>query len=291
MDARRRPRDEIEELRGPSSPARVSLLRPRSAGDHRRRIRRLDAPPPRAGGRSIPSYQSPDSPTQRVGGTPREGFVKVPHSSPMLSLDNALNEAELREFDQPRSFACWSPSHFRYVAEVKLDGLSMAAHYRRQPIEAGIDARRRSGRRRGHRERPHHSFAALARRKAADSATAFEVRGEVVMQTTAFERLNDEREKAGSRDSPTPGMRLRVRSGRSSPKLTAARQLDFFAYFLFREGRPLLDSQWESLDELAVDGLQGKPEPAAVQRPGRTVGVYPRTGKPSGMNCPTRSTA
>src|SRR5438270_3827987 len=46
-----------------------------------------------------PELRSPDSPTQRVGGKPREGFVKVPHSSPMLSLDNALNEQELREFD------------------------------------------------------------------------------------------------------------------------------------------------------------------------------------------------
>ena len=46
-----------------------------------------------------PELRTPDSPTQRVGGQPREGFVKVPHSSPMLSLDNALNEQELREFD------------------------------------------------------------------------------------------------------------------------------------------------------------------------------------------------
>src|SRR5260370_39311379 len=47
-----------------------------------------------------PELIAPDSPTQRVGGKPREGFVKVPHSSPMLSLDNALNEAEMREFDR-----------------------------------------------------------------------------------------------------------------------------------------------------------------------------------------------
>src|SRR5437764_14720047 len=67
-----------------------------------------------------PDLIAPDSPTQRVGGKPREGFTKVRHSTQMLSLDNALNEEELREFlnrigDVP------------YVAELKLDGLSMAA--------------------------------------------------------------------------------------------------------------------------------------------------------------------
>ncbi len=76
-----------------------------------------------------PELIVPDSPTQRVGGKPREGFVKVAHSSPMLSLDNALNETEMREFDRRvRDLLRGEP--FEYVAELKLDGLSMAAHYR-----------------------------------------------------------------------------------------------------------------------------------------------------------------
>src|SRR5882724_5585657 len=75
-----------------------------------------------------PELVTPDSPTQRVGGQPREGFVKVPHSSPMLSLDNALNEVELREFDA-RVRALLKTEEFEYVAELKLDGLSMAAQY------------------------------------------------------------------------------------------------------------------------------------------------------------------
>src|SRR5271155_5692560 len=76
-----------------------------------------------------PELVTADSPTQRVGGKPREGFVKVPHSSPMLSLDNALNEEELREFDR-RVRDLLDGQVFTYVAELKLDGLSMAAHYR-----------------------------------------------------------------------------------------------------------------------------------------------------------------
>src|SRR5438046_5266370 len=75
-----------------------------------------------------PELRTPDSPTQRVGGQPREGFVKVPHTSPMLSLDNALNEQELREFDA-RIRTPLKGQLYEYVAELKLDGLSMAAHF------------------------------------------------------------------------------------------------------------------------------------------------------------------
>src|SRR5579884_2555420 len=76
-----------------------------------------------------PELRSPDSPTVRVGGRPREGAVKVPHSSPMLSLDNALNEQELRDFDA-RVQGLLKSEKYQYVAELKLDGLSMATHYR-----------------------------------------------------------------------------------------------------------------------------------------------------------------
>src|ERR1035437_6015792 len=76
-----------------------------------------------------PELPPPDSPTQRVGGKPREGFIKVLHSSPLLSLDNALNEAELRDFDR-RVRDLLGGAEYRYVTELKLDGLSMAAHYR-----------------------------------------------------------------------------------------------------------------------------------------------------------------
>src|ERR1051326_3061747 len=75
-----------------------------------------------------PELATADSPTQRVGGKPREGFVKVRHSSPMLSLDNALNEGELRDFDR-RVGDLLGGAEYRYVTELKMDGLSMAVHY------------------------------------------------------------------------------------------------------------------------------------------------------------------
>src|ERR1700690_659425 len=84
-----------------------------------------------------PELITPDSPTQRVGGKPREGFVKVRHSAPMLSLDNALNEAELRDFDR-RVRQLLGDAPYRYVAELKLDGLSMAAQYRDGFFRQGV---------------------------------------------------------------------------------------------------------------------------------------------------------
>jgi len=75
-----------------------------------------------------PQYLTPDSPTQRVGGKPREGLQRAEHSSPMLSLDNALDEGELREFDA-RVRTLLGSQRYSYVAELKLDGLSMAVQY------------------------------------------------------------------------------------------------------------------------------------------------------------------
>src|ERR1035438_6870376 len=74
-----------------------------------------------------PELASPDSPTVRVMGKAREGFTKVRHSSQMLSLDNALDEGEMREFDR-RVRDLLQGAEYQYVAELKMDGLSLAAH-------------------------------------------------------------------------------------------------------------------------------------------------------------------
>src|SRR5881394_2532340 len=76
-----------------------------------------------------PELVTPDSPSQRVGGKPREGFVKVEHSRPMLSLDNAYNEDELRDWDR-RVCELTGQKKIEYVCELKLDGMSMALMYR-----------------------------------------------------------------------------------------------------------------------------------------------------------------
>src|SRR5437764_13958869 len=84
-----------------------------------------------------PELVTPDSPTQRVGGKPREGFSKVPHSAPMLSLDNAYNEDELRAWEK-RARELSGRDDVDYVCELKLDGLSLALWYRNAQLERGI---------------------------------------------------------------------------------------------------------------------------------------------------------
>ena len=76
-----------------------------------------------------PELVTPDSPTQRVGGKPKDGFVKVAHSRPMLSLDNAYNEAELRAWSERVVGGLAGSEVVRYVCELKLDGLSLALQY------------------------------------------------------------------------------------------------------------------------------------------------------------------
>src|SRR5580658_10025251 len=154
-----------------------------------RRLKELEA--------AHPELASPDSPTQRVGGKPREGFVKVRHSSPMLSLDNALTDAELREFDR-RVRELLHGEEYRYVTELKMDGLSMAAHYRegsfRQAITRGDGT---TGEDVTENARTIRSLPLLVKTRLPNSADAFEVRGETLLNRRAFGRLNAERDEKG----------------------------------------------------------------------------------------------
>src|SRR5882762_11003688 len=84
-----------------------------------------------------PELITPDSPTQRVGGKPREGFVKVRHSSPMLSLDNAYTEEELRDWER-RVHELSGRNDVQYTCELKLDGMSLALRYQGGQLERGI---------------------------------------------------------------------------------------------------------------------------------------------------------
>jgi DNA ligase (NAD+) len=201
-----------------------------------------------------PELVTPDSPTQRVGGKPREGFVKVEHSSPMLSLDNALNEGELRDFDR-RVRDLLGAEEFAYIAELKLDGLSMAAHFGEGRFQRAIT--RGDGQTGEDVTENARTIRSMPLR--VKSAEAFEVRGEVIMTRHGFERLNEQREQEGlalyanPRNSAAGSLRV------LDPTVTAARQLEFMAYYFLVQGQPGMDSHHASLDHLVHLGFKVNP--------------------------------
>ncbi len=202
-----------------------------------------------------PELIAPDSPTQRVGGKPREGLVKAAHSSPMLSLDNALNEAELRDFDR-RVRELLDGEPYRYVAELKLDGLSMAARYRGGVFEQAVT--RGDGLVGEDVTENARTIRSLPLR-VRNSTETFETRGEALMNRRAFERMNAEREDqdlprfANPRNAAAGALRT------LDPSVTASRELDYQPYFLLRDGAPAERSHWESLDRLDALGFKVNP--------------------------------
>jgi DNA ligase (NAD+) len=202
-----------------------------------------------------PELLTPDSPSQRVGGKPREGFVKVRHRSPMLSLDNALNEGELRDFDRRvRDLLAGAP--FRYVTELKLDGLSMAAHYAGgRMVQAVTRGDGTVGEDVTENARTIRSLPLRVKSKFDE----FEVRGETVMNRRAFERLNAERDARGLSRFANPRNAAAGSLRVLEPQITAARRLEYFTYFLLQDGRPAFDSHWQSLEELRRMGFKVNP--------------------------------
>ena len=212
-----------------------------------RRLRQLED--------QFPELATPDSPTQRVGGKPREGFVKVRHSSPMMSLDNALNEGELRDFDR-RVRELLGGAAYRYVAELKLDGLSMAAHYRNgQFVQAVTRGDGTVGEDVTENARTIRSLPLRANTR----LEAFETRGEAIMNRRAFDRLNAGRDERGLARFANPRNAAAGSLRVLEPQITAARRLDYFAYLLLTDGRTAYDSHWQSLEELSRMGFKVNP--------------------------------
>jgi DNA ligase (NAD+) len=205
-----------------------------------------------------PELVTPDSPTQRVGGKPREGLQRVDHSTPMLSLDNALNEQELRDFDaRVRQFL--KGQQFEYVAELKMDGLSMAAHYRDSRFHRAITrGDGRVGEDVTENARTIRSLPLRVKKHPAPGP-AFEVRGEVIMPEKSFERLNASRDSEGLSRFANPRNAAAGALRNLDPRVTARRELDFIPYFLLVDGTFPVDSQWEALETLKQLGFKVNP--------------------------------
>jgi DNA ligase (NAD+) len=219
-----------------------------------------------------PELITPDSPTQRVGGKPAEGFKKVRHSRPMLSLDNAYSAEELADWDR-RVHELAGNLPVEYTAELKLDGLSVALTY---APAAGADASLVTGVTRGDGQTGEDvttnirtirsvpiSIPASVLKKLGLS-NGFEVRGEVVMPEKAFHRLNEEREKQGLTPAVNPRNAAAGTLRTLEPSIVANRGLVLFAYFLLMEGEYFPAGQDATLDALTALGFRVNPHRGRV---------------------------
>lgn len=188
-----------------------------------------------------PKLVTPDSPTQRLGGAPSEGFQTVQHRTPMVSLDNAFSMEDLANFDR-RMRQATGREKIEYTTEHKFDGLSMSLIYEKGSLVRGVT--RGDGRTGEDVTANLRTIRTIpltldpARLKKAGLPGTFEVRGEGIMTRKAFERLNEQQDVIGgkryanARNAAAGSVRV------LDPNITSSRRLDFFAYYLLVDGRP-----------------------------------------------------
>jgi len=206
-----------------------------------------------------PALVTPDSPTQRVGGKPREGFVKVAHSSPMLSLDNTYNEDELRDWER-RVHELSGRSEIDYVCELKLDGMSLALVYENGQLARGVTRGDGSvGEDVTLNVRTVRSVPLSVPKdklKKAGIPFDFEVRGELLMPTASFKKINEERERDGLPTFANPRNFTAGTVRQLDANITAARRLDYFPYILLVNGRTYFDHHSKTLTALNTAGFK-----------------------------------
>jgi DNA ligase (NAD+) len=201
-----------------------------------------------------PKLVTPDSPTQRLGGAPREGFQTVQHKTPMVSLDNAFSLEDLANFDR-RMRQATGREKIEYTTEHKFDGLSMSLLYEKGSLVRGVT--RGDGRTGEDVTANVRTIRTIpltldpARLKKAGLPGTFEVRGEGIMTRKAFERLNEQQDVIGgkryanARNAAAGSVRV------LDPNITSSRRLDFFAYYLLVDGRPPKKRHSEILEALS----------------------------------------
>jgi DNA ligase (NAD+) len=203
-----------------------------------------------------PQFITPDSPTQRVGGRPAEGFPEFVHRRPMLSLDNSYSIEELRAFDERcRKLAGGEAPD--YVAELKIDGLSLSIHYEGGLLVRGVT---RGDGSRGEdvtsNARTIRSVPLKLRGGAGKVAPEIEVRGEAYLSRNVFERINAEREEEGEPRFANPRNAASGAIRQLDPAMVAKRRLEMFAYDVLAGERKPFANHWEALDWMERAGFR-----------------------------------
>ena len=187
-----------------------------------------------------PKLVTPDSPTKRVGGVPREGFQTVRHKTPMISLDNAFSFDDLANFDR-RVRELTGREKVEYVTEHKFDGLSMSLIYEKGALVRGVT---RGDGTTGEDVTPNVRtirsiplWIDAAQLRKAGIPNSFEVRGEAIMTGKAFEAMNEQQDAKGEKRYANPRNAAAGSVRVLDPNITASRGLGFFAYYLLVDGR------------------------------------------------------
>jgi DNA ligase (NAD+) len=204
----------------------------------------------------FPDLRTPDSPTQRVGAPPAAAFAKYRHSIPMLSLANAFGADELRAWHD-RVARLLGVASFPCVAELKIDGLAIALRYERGVLVAGATrGDGTTGEEVTANLRTIRSIPLRLHAAPADVPEVLEVRGEVYMRRSEFDRMNEQRIAAGQPAFANPRNAAAGAVRQLDPAVTASRPLRFFAYGIGEASPPLAaQTQWTLLAALRDFGL------------------------------------
>jgi DNA ligase (NAD+) len=209
-----------------------------------------------------PELVTLDSPTQRVGGRPAEGFDEYVHRRPMLSLDNSYNIEDLRAFDQ-RCRKLADGRAFEYVAELKIDGLSISLHYEDGVLVRGVT---RGDGRRGEDVTPNartiRSIPLRLKNDVRGIGKEVEIRGEAYLSRPIFEKINAERDEQGAPRFANPRNAAAGTIRQLDPKIVAARRLDMFPYDVITGERKAFQTHWEAFEWLERTGFRVNPHRA-----------------------------
>lgn len=190
------------------------------------------------------------SPSQRVGGTVLEGFKKIVHQKPMLSLGNAFNEEDLRDFD--RRVRQEIGDGVSYVCELKIDGLAISVRYEEGALLVG--ATRGDGTTGEEITSNIKTIRSMPLR--VKETNNFEVRGEAYMPKSSFHKLNEERVKNEEEPFANPRNAAAGSLRQLDPKIAAKRQLNYFSYALASPEELGVTTHWDGLESLEKLGFR-----------------------------------
>ncbi|MEX5728910.1 DNA ligase (NAD+) [Rhodovulum iodosum] len=221
----------------------------------------------------FPDLKRTDSPSDRVGAAPSEGFAKVRHARRMLSLANAFEADEIAEFDaRIRRYLGLAPEDpLAYTAEPKIDGLSLSLRYEGGAL---VQAATRGDGEEGENVTANARTIDDIPTRLDGAPDVLEVRGEVYMAHADFEALNDRQAEAGAKTFANPRNAAAGSLRQLDPSITAGRPLKFFAYGWGVLSAPLADTQKGAIDRLAALGFQTNPLTALCDGPDAMLAHY-----------------